>query len=43
MSKEELEINITIEYNDYEGKEVKEKLYNFLKELDVVKLEMEEK
>ena len=43
MSKEELDIRITIEYEDYQRKEVKEKIYNLLKELEVIKLEMEEK
>lgn len=42
-SKEEMEVKITIEYETYERKDVKEKLYEFLKGLDVVKLEMEEK
>lgn len=43
MSKEELEVRILIEYDSYNRKDIKEKLYEFLKELDVIKLEMEEK
>lgn len=43
MAKEELEVKITIEYEDYKRRDIKEKLYEFLKELDVIKLEMEEK
>lgn len=43
MSKEELEVKITIEYDDYKRRDIKEKIYEFLKELDVIKLEMEEK
>ena len=43
MYKEELEVKITIEYDDYKRRDIKEKLYEFLKELDVIKLEMEEK
>lgn len=43
MGKEELEVKITIEYEDYKRRDIKEKLYEFLKELDVIKLEMEEK
>lgn len=43
MGKEELEVKITIEYDDYKRRDIKEKLYEFLKELDVIKLEMEEK
>lgn len=39
----ELEVKITIEYDDYKRRDIKEKLYEFLKELDVIKLEMEEK
>lgn len=40
---EEMEIKITICYEDNARKETKEKIYEFLKELDVIKLEMEEK
>lgn len=43
MAKEELEVKITIEYDEYKRRDIKEKLYEFLKELDVIKLEMEEK
>lgn len=43
MDKEELDLKITIEYKSYQRKDVKEKIYDFLKELDVTKLEMEEK
>lgn len=43
MGKEELEVKITIEYDEYKRRDIKEKLYEFLKELDVIKLEMEEK
>lgn len=43
MDKEELEVKITIEYDDYKRRDIKEKLYEFLKELDVIKLEMEKK
>lgn len=43
MDKEELDLKITIEYESYQRKDVKEKIYDFLKELDVTKLEMEEK
>ena len=43
MAKEELEVKITIEYEDYKRRDIKEKLYEFLKELDVINLEMEEK
>lgn len=43
MDKEELEVKITIEYDDYKRRDIKEKIYEFLKELDVIKLEMEEK
>ena len=43
MDKEELEVKITIEYDEYKRRDIKEKLYEFLKELDVIKLEMEEK
>ena len=43
MDKEELDLKITIEYESYQRKEIKEKIYDFLKELDVTKLEMEEK
>lgn len=43
MGKEELEVKITIEYDDYKRRDIKEKIYEFLKELDVIKLEMEEK
>lgn len=40
---EEIEIKITICCEEYARKETKEKIYEFLKELDVIKLEMEEK
>lgn len=43
MDLRELEVKITIEYEDYKRKDIKEKIYEFLKELDVTKLEMEEK
>jgi len=43
MDFNELEVKITIEYEDYKRKDIKEKIYEFLKELDVTKLEMEEK
>ena len=43
MDKEELDLKITIEYESYQRKDVKEKIYDFLKELDVTRLEMEEK
>lgn len=43
MEKEKLEVKITIEYEAYKRRDIKEKLYEFLKELDVIKLEMEEK
>ena len=43
MNLNELEVKITIEYEDYQRRDIKEKLYEFLKELDVIKLEMEEK
>lgn len=43
MDLNELEVKITIEYEDYKRKDIKEKIYEFLKELDVTKLEMEEK
>ena len=43
MDKEKLDLEITIEYEYYQRKEIKEKIYDFLKELDVTKLEMEEK
>ena len=43
MGKEELEVKITIEYDEYKRRDIKEKLYEFLKELEVIKLEMEEK
>lgn len=43
MELKELEVKITIEYEDYKRKDIKEKIYEFLKELDVTKLEMEEK
>ena len=43
MGEKELEVKITIEYEDYKRKDIKEKIYEFLKELDVTKLEMEEK
>lgn len=41
--KNELEIKFTIEFDDYKREQVKEDIYEFLKKLDVVKLEMEEK
>ena len=41
--KNELEIKFTIEFDDYKREQVKEEIYEFLKKLDVVKLEMEEK
>ena len=43
MDLRELEVKITIEYEEYKRKDIKEKIYEFLKELDVTKLEMEEK
>lgn len=43
MDLNELEVKITIEYEEYKRKDIKEKIYEFLKELDVTKLEMEEK
>lgn len=43
MELNELEVKITIEYEEYKRKDIKEKIYEFLKEIDVTKLEMEEK
>lgn len=43
MEKNKLEIETTIEYESYKKSEVMEKIYNLLKELNVIKLEFEEK
>ena len=41
--KTEIELKITLEVDDWKIKEAKDKIYDFLKELDVISLEMEEK
>ena len=42
MDKDELKLIMTIEYDSYKRQEVKEKIYEFLKELEVIELEMRE-
>jgi len=41
--KELISLEMTIEVNCFNKKEVKEKIYEFLKELNVITLDMEEK
>ncbi len=42
MYKEEITIKFTAEVDDYKLQEVKAQIFDFLKTLDIIKLEMEE-
>lgn len=42
MDKEELKLIMTIEYDSYKRQIIKEKIYELLKELEVIELEMRE-